>query len=82
MGPRVHCVSLTVRIVHDKEHLSYTPTQSLVERTRQLGLPKFSSVQFGDHFCRTRTRTYYPWGELNQNLSCILHVGVKSVYMY
>ena len=34
---------------------------------KQVGLPKFSSVQFRDHFCRTRTRTYYPQGELNQN---------------
>ena len=34
-----------------------------------VGLPKFSSVQFRDHFCQTRTRTYYPRGELNLNLN-------------
>ena len=33
----------------------------------EVGLPKFSSVRFRDHFSRTRTRTYYLKGELNQN---------------
>ena len=33
---------------------------SNVDLAPLIGLPKFSSVQFGDHFCRTRTRTYYP----------------------
>ena len=48
---------------------------------RLLGLPKFSSIQFRDHFSRTRTRTYYLKGELNQNLKYILcSIDLQSVF--